>query len=295
MPVSFYILFFSNALLGLLFFLGVDFLQENSVWIALGLIACIGIPHGAIDHVIFMKNTNRSPLFFYSWYLFLIAVSVFLWMFLPLLSLIVFLLISAYHFGQSQLDRYEIVAKSDRRKLNFFWGMFVLSAFILLNLSEIKLLITKYNEFSHFLGLFNYSLFLVLSIISFLLLVFYGAMYKKEVSLKREIMVLLLIMITFYIQPLLLGFALFFVLIHSIEVMSFEYDFLFKLYRNYNIKRFLKAVMPFTLISIIGTLFFYFLSEMSWIEASFPFLLLVVVSSLTLPHAFVMEIFYSKK
>ena len=56
-------------------------------------ILLFGIPHGAIDHIIFFKKRNITQLKFYLIYLGLIIGFVLMWHIAPVLSLVLFLLI----------------------------------------------------------------------------------------------------------------------------------------------------------------------------------------------------------
>ena len=69
---------------------------ENQLIYSSILILLLGIPHGAIDHVLFFKKRKMSQLKFYSIYLGLSFLFVILWHILPVTSLILFLLISAF-------------------------------------------------------------------------------------------------------------------------------------------------------------------------------------------------------
>ena len=75
---------------------------ENQLIYSSIFILLLGIPHGAIDHVLFFKKRKMSQTKFYSIYLGLSFLFVILWHILPVISLILFLLISAFHFGESQ-------------------------------------------------------------------------------------------------------------------------------------------------------------------------------------------------
>lgn len=73
------------------------------------LLLASGIPHGALDHLIEQQrsihsNQPFSMLFFMVKYLLLIAVYGLGWLVSPVLSLVVFLVISAWHFGETDLD-----------------------------------------------------------------------------------------------------------------------------------------------------------------------------------------------
>ena len=86
--------------------------------ITIALITFLGIPHGAIDHIIYYQICRQNPssrvnaqgsdrsieigkrLGFYWNYLLIMKVWAFSWYFCPTVTLVVFLAISAYHFGE---------------------------------------------------------------------------------------------------------------------------------------------------------------------------------------------------
>ncbi|MBC8153781.1 MAG: Brp/Blh family beta-carotene 15,15'-dioxygenase [Bacteroidetes bacterium] len=99
-----------------------------------GLLLIAGIPHGALDHLIEQERSIRqgkpfSLPFFILKYLLLIAAYGVGWLFFPVLSLVVFLLISAWHFGETDLEHAPGTALWSLAR--FASGSFVL-AFILL-------------------------------------------------------------------------------------------------------------------------------------------------------------------
>ncbi len=74
-----------------------------------GLLLVAGIPHGALDHLIERERSTRqnqpfSMRVFIAKYLLMIAVYGVGWLFFPVLSLVLFLLISAWHFGETDLE-----------------------------------------------------------------------------------------------------------------------------------------------------------------------------------------------
>jgi Brp/Blh family beta-carotene 15,15'-monooxygenase len=96
----------SFKILGLLICLGFSFFNQDSHWIEMSLFALIllvvGIPHGAIDHLISNPVFEiRSFKFFLMKYISLIGLYLIVWYFFPLLALLAFLVMSAYHFGQT--------------------------------------------------------------------------------------------------------------------------------------------------------------------------------------------------
>lgn len=294
MSITFYILLFSN----LIFFIASQFFPdlflEYQTPAALLLIAFIGIPHGAVDHLLFLKKTNRNKTYFYSFYIALLTLYGISWIYFPMISLSLFLILSAYHFGQSQFEKYDVHALT-KKIIGFIWGVIVLSGLVVFNFNEIQIVLTDYDELNAFVNLFNLEYFKIICLISTIIFLAIGLVNLRFKSLVKELIYISLIGVTFLIQPLLLGFALFFIFNHSYTVMRSEYKFLSKYDTHFNLSKFIKALTPFTLLSILGTSFLYYLSSTGWITMSLPFILLITISSLTFPHAIVMEVFYTKR
>ncbi len=262
------------------------------------LILLLGIPHGAIDHVLFFKKRKMSQLKFYSIYLGLSLLFVILWHILPITSLILFLLISAFHFGESQFaDVY--FKKSLRYLFYFFWGLCLLSTLMFYNVNEL-FEITSYFDDTIILdkiydkekiGIFFYltNAFTIISVVALT--------YLKKIKNERlfsEFFLLLLIHITFYLFPFIIGFTLYFVALHSLKVMNDEFEFLKNEEKNFNFSKFLKLLAPYSFLSIFGTTLLLFLSYFNYIAYSIPFLAIIIISVITLPHAIVMNIFYNE-
>jgi len=294
MSKSFYILLVANLVLIGLLNNDHGALNEHIVYLSFILIAFIGIPHGAIDHILFLTNSTLKPAFFYLSYILLILVFVLLWKFVPLLSFSLFIVVSAYHFGQSQFSKYVKKGLKHIRLVYMSWGLVVLSSFILINLNEIRMSLFEYKDMQRFELLFNLKLFSSILVISSGILAYFFFSNRRIVKTGNEITYLALIILTFLLHPLLLGFALFFVISHSFEVMHVEFSFLRKSNSTLKLTKFIKLLLPLTLISLLGIILVYVLSLYSIIDISLPLLLLIVVSSLTIPHSFVMESFYKK-
>ena len=75
--------------------------------------------------------------------------------------------------------------------------------------------------------------------------------------------------------------------------MNDEFEFL-KRKKKLLISKFLKLLAPYSLLSIFGTTLLLFLSYFNYITYSIPFLAIIIISVITLPHAIVMNIFYNE-
>jgi Brp/Blh family beta-carotene 15,15'-monooxygenase len=109
---------------------------ENQLIYSSLFILLIGIPHGAIDHILLFRKREMSQITFYGIYLGLIIGFVVLWHITPVISLLFFLLISAFHFGESQFSDISF-NKILRYTFYFFWGLCLLSSLMFYNVDEL--------------------------------------------------------------------------------------------------------------------------------------------------------------
>ena len=261
-------------------------------------ILAFGIPHGAIDHILFFKKKTTTQLKFYSVYLGLILAFLVCWLYLPMWSFMLFLFISAFHFGESQLEDISIKRSLFSLSLYSVWGLTLLTNLIYYNINELSELTAFFNDTETFNLLYeskyiNY-IFITLNSSIFIFLSF--LLYSKTIKYNRffsEIFLIALIHLTFYLFPFIIGFSLYFVVLHSLKVMSQEFHFFKKENQNFNLIHFLKLLSPYSSLSIFFTVIILWLSHIEFIPLSMPLTSLIIISAITLPHAIVMHIFYN--
>lgn len=293
------IFFFISCLLLLLpfvFYSG-EISISNQLLFTIPFLLIFGIPHGAIDNVLYLRNKKIKNAHFIAIYLVIIASNISIWIFSPTLAYIVFLFLSAYHFGQSQFTHYFEEQLLSHRALYLFWGISILSGMLYFNMDEIHSIMLDYKEFAVFSPLHRQNdtlyLFLASTFITLSFIIYLTA--KKNLSIGNmlmELLVISLILIGFYLLPFLIGFSLYFIVLHSIKVLKEEYHFLYSKKEVRSIQHFLKLVAPFTLLSIFGIIFLFSLIYLDILPFSYGYSLLIVISSITLPHVFVMDAFY---
>ena len=291
--VCLYALFFIYEAIG-----GVQI--ENQIIYCSMLIIAFGIPHGALDHILFFKKKHTSQIKFYSIYLGLVLSFVLLWFYNPTLSLALFLFISAFHFGESQFEDLEVKKYSHSLLLYLVWGLSLLINLIFYNVNELNDLTTFFEDTESFYYLYNHEFvsygFIAFNLVTVCML--FNLLHMNIISWNKlfsEIFLFGLIHLTFYLFPFIIGFTLYFVVLHSIRVMKYEYDFFKKESDNFNLIIFLKLVTPYTLLSLFFTGLLFVFSYYEIISISIPLLSLIIISAITLPHAIVMHIFYQFK
>ena len=109
-----------------------------------------------------------------------------------------------------------------------------------------------------------------------------------------ELFLMGLIHLTFFLFPFIIGFTMYFVVLHSIRVMSHEFQFLKNEETVFSGLDFVKLLMPYSLLSVFFTVITLWLSYVGVIPLSIPLLALIIISAITLPHAIVMHLFYKQ-
>jgi Brp/Blh family beta-carotene 15,15'-monooxygenase len=270
--------------LGISYFL---FFEGNELyqWICFGaILISIGIPHGAIDHLLLSPNINRTNLVrFILKYLAIIIGYLAIWFLIPILALIAFIFMSAYHFGQShfikqplkKLEGLTFISLGSFFLSTILWGDFDYTSSILANITGVTQLKTYGN------GIISFTFILS----TFLILINFGL---KSIWLLVEIS---LLGVFLYHLPLLLGFIIYFGFWHSLPSMNEEFEALKGYLETQKIKSFIKKLLPFTLMSLAGIslilILFYKMLEADQLTLLF----FILVSLISAPHIWYMNIF----
>ncbi|HKL02394.1 MAG TPA: Brp/Blh family beta-carotene 15,15'-dioxygenase [Cryomorphaceae bacterium] len=263
-------------------------------------IALLGIPHGAIDHIIYLEGNGSNPFKFYSFYFGLMTVYAIAWIFFPMWSMLGFLALSAYHFGQSQFT--ELAAIPERKKIILYisWGTSILAGLIYFNRIEIADLTVAIPDLAAVSVAFeNVALYQTITISAAILTcaILVDSFRKDQITSQRfamELYTFAFIHFVFYALPLVVGFTLYFVFLHSSKVLIEEFAYLRKMRVDFSLKKFVRLLLPYTLVSLIGSGLLLAISMVGAINISAVLLSFILISVLTLPHSVVMENFYSK-
>ena len=267
--------------------------------IAISAILFLGIPHGAIDNILFLEKSRMKTALFYGWYLGAIAINVGFWLFFPLPSFIFFILLSAYHFGQSQFGQILNTGLSKKITLYISWGLSVILGLVYFNLPELQNTIASIEELHTFKAFFTKAVIsnlLGVSIIIFFAVAGYS-LYKKKLKVEHlalETLILGLVFLSASLFSFMIAFMLFFVTIHSYKVLQEEFRHFYKIFTLQSFAGFVRKLLPLSILSFVGIGLIFFLIQQGWLTISYPFIMLIIISSITLPHVFVMEKFYSK-
>ena len=285
-------------LLASIFTLNNDVDISHQIIGSLFLITLFGIPHGAIDNIILKSEVKISNLKFYTLYVSCIIIYIITWFISPIISFYIFLLISSYHFGESQLANYKI-SNSNKKIVYLLWGISLMSTLFYYNEVELINLFSSFNDTEILNSLFYFNFFkitfYVSNVLTFLSLLF--LLFKNQIKksvFKSELFQLFLLHFTFYLFPVIISFTLYFVFLHSLKVLSQEFNYLNILYKKLSVSKFIIMLTPHTLLSLAFLSFFIYLSQNNIINISILLLTIIGISVITLPHSIVMTKFYEK-
>lgn len=239
----------------------------------------IGLSHGAVDHLTTKVNTNKLQFVKYIVaYLLKGLMLGLLWIVWPDMALLIFVLYSAWHFGQADFVEWKISSSTN----SFFWGLLVLFLIIFFHLNETVLVLSSINNLKIVSVISSLSETYVLVIkASMVLISFFLAFYYK--SIKMLITIFYILASAFL--PLLVSFGVYFVLQHSIHGWT-------HLRSNLKIKSYslwLKS-LPFSIGGALLIIFFTLIFSQKYLGVFF-----IILSCISIPHILSMDNFYRNR
>jgi Brp/Blh family beta-carotene 15,15'-monooxygenase len=291
---------YSNISIVVSFFgLWIDSFFSHQVQIIIGflLIFSFGILHGAND-LLLIENIKgeKYPLPFFKivgYYVLVVLVGALLFYLIPWLALVLFLIVSAYHFGEQQWQSLNQKASKWFSVLfQFIYGTTILFLLFAFHLPEVQKIIFQITQISidTLYVLTALKIIVGIFILSGLYLYWKFEIVRKQ--LLTETLYLLLFIIIFKSSSLIWAFALYFVLWHSIPSIIDQTKFL---YGNCSFTLFVtycKSALLYWGISILGisVLYFVFRQEQLFNALFFSFL-----AAITFPHVLVITRMFSGK
>ena len=264
--------------------------------ISLVAILFFGIPHGAIDHKIHLKFSKKSNVRKFILIYVLVGLGFLLWwVLMPMKALLIFIILSAYHFGQELIE--DIAETPKNPILNLIWGVIVLVSPIIFKFNELLPTINFIGSQSIFNISRDFQIITVLVIhlvgyAHLVYLLFKGIIHK--IAVIRLIIFSIYLLLSYFLLPFIVAFALYFVLFHSINAMRHQFFWMRDRSTDYTFIIFLKDLSPFTILTIVGMSgLIYFLKPDDW--SVFFTYFFVFISLLTLPHAMLFDELYVSK
>jgi Brp/Blh family beta-carotene 15,15'-monooxygenase len=272
-----------------------DLLLQIQYPLLAGLVLLIGLPHGATDFLLFRRlngpKLSRKQVFrFFLFYILAVFGYLAVWLFFPMIALASFLLISAYHFGQSNWQALP-VPYSLRPVLNIAFGAFAIGGAVLWHWDEgcpiVRQMIGDFPVWSNTLMANIQWLILLLNVVMLFGLRLNGHIDRS--ILFSEVLKLTTLSFMFYFTPLLVGFTLYFTLWHSLSSLLDQVAFFRHQWPSFTLSNYYCQAAPYTLLAVFGLIGLVFGQSILFPQASILSLFLILIACVTLPHIVLVE------
>ena len=270
--------------------------------ICLLLILTIGVSHGSLDHVKGKKlfnilNIKKISIFYFSYVLIAISVII-IWLIIPSISLVIFLLVAAFHFGKED-TQFLINENSYFNQLLFFLkGLLIILAPMFFHFNEtiaiFKFLLVDNEIFYSTLEFIEVNKILPIAIIlSSLSSIF---LFLRKFEINKFIIFLdyfSILVLNYYLTPLV-AFTVYFCFLHSIRhSITLIYEIDKNDFKN-GLKVFGQKALPLTILTAIFCLIgLYILKNNYDFNSSILKIIFIGLASLTFPHI-LLEYFLEK-
>lgn len=273
---------------------------ESIQWYLIGfLVLTIGIPHGASDLMIWLSFRDHPAskghiIGFLLVYLTLVGLFVATWFLFPSLALLVFIIISAYHFGQSNFAEYPFKWDQLKPLVYVAWGLSVIAFPIVFDLHAadpvLQVLLGSTESIRPFLndfGILISSVSLILSLFLFIISVQVNPVDKVWECLKVLILVFL-----FWAGGLWLSFIWYFTIWHSWGSVLDQLQYFRGSTQRFSQKQLIAGILPISLGALILMLWFMFFSGNLELNSQALAHFFMILAALTLPHMILMDRLY---
>ena len=266
-----------------------EFLDRKEIIVPFQTVLCfffisvIGISHGALDHI---KGFNLMKIYkiqnkflFFPIYIIISLLIIFLWMLVPFLTLLSFLIVASYHFGKEDCSVGNFIKIRFENLLYFLKGSLVIIAPLTFHTNEtleifqiLNVNIIPPNEN------FLYGLILI-SLIANIIIIYNSN--NTGFFLADWLTVLSL---NIFLSPLV-AFTIYFCFLHSVR---HSLSLIYEIDRNEfkeGLNKFIKKALPLTLITaMLFLLSIYILTNYYVLDDAILKVIFIGLASLTFPH-----------
>ncbi|MFD2550751.1 Brp/Blh family beta-carotene 15,15'-dioxygenase [Bizionia sediminis] len=260
------------------------------------LIFSFGMLHGSNDmlliDVISNKKRTQSFLKVIAIYIATVLAAATLFIFIPALALVLFILFSAYHFGEQHWESKSLnVLKWHKQLFYFIYGLFVLFLLFVLNSLEVIQIIKSISN----IVIGTNAILIAFCIIAAALLGISLYLTAHSVTFKlvvlKEFFYLVVFAIVFKVSTLIWGFALYFIIWHSFPSLYEQIHFIYGRFTKKTIIAYIKKALPYWLVSIVALFSLIYIFG----DTTIPYgIIFAFIAAVTFPHALVIKKMFEK-
>lgn len=252
------------------------------------LILTIGVGHGANDLKIYFNTkilSFRKKITFLSIYSLIVLSGFGLFFIAPEVILTLFIVISGYHFGQEHFEKYDLESTWYYKVFIGAYGLSIILTLLFIHLQESLLII---NDLLNSELVYEMLLYPLIASLTIMLLSFLKVAHKFTwPEVLKECFYLLLIYTLFSASSLVWGFAIYFILWHSIPSIYSQISYLQGAVNKKSIKKYILDSLLYWIAALVFlAVLYYFLSDYTNLFLS---TIIAFLGGITFPHVFVMN------
>ena len=271
-----------------LFWVSIQFGEVVEDFIAYILVISVGILHGANDLLILSTKEQKDKKLIKNLFIYIsiIILCVVIYLFSSFVAIVLFVVLSAYHFGEEHLSHKINVNFVFNTVYFLSYGLFIFALLFYQSMSDVDVIMTELT------GLTFSKIQIEITLIVSAIFLSTGSVYlilmkrNESVLFLREFLYLVLLFFVFNTSSLILGFAIYFILWHSIPSIIHQIEFISGSLNKRNVIAYVKKALIYWVISIVGLLVLYQLLPEIKLLATVVFVILFAV---TAPHTWVMH------
>ena len=260
------------------------------------LILSFGVLHGANDLVLIDQLKSNKKLDFVKIigiYVSIVGISVLLFTNIPIVALLLFILVSSYHFGEQHWNEIIKTNKSFITPIfQFNYGLLILVILFYFNSKEVIEIIFEITKYTLSTEFIETALLITLSLFVFLSIRLYQISTEFKNNLIEQLFYLVVLAIVFKASSLIWGFTIYFIFWHSIPSLNDQLIFLYGSSTWADFKKYFKTAFIYWFISLIGVFGLYYIAKDMVV---FDALFFAFLASITFPHFIVILNMYQKK
>lgn len=267
------------------------FNSEIQTYLAYILILTFGVLHGSNDLTVIGYSSKRYGVNMHfkrvlAFYILTVLIVLVIFFIFPPLALLLFVLLSGYHFGEQHFKKLVKRQTFKIRLLYFFYGLTILFMIFYFNINKVKLIFFDLTMLKFGDSFFGWILFGVSILFSSFLIYL---TLKKEIKINfiEELFYILALMIVFVTADLLWGFCIYFILWHSLPSLIDQIEVLYGKASKEEFLKYVRSSWIYWLVSLIGlcTLYIIFNDDTAYLTS----ILIYFLAAITFPHVIVMS------
>ena len=271
-----------------LFWVSIQFGEVVEDFIAYIMVISVGILHGANDLLILSTKEQKDKKLIKNLFIYIsiIILCVVIYLFSSFVAIVLFVVLSAYHFGEEHLSHKINVNFVFNTVYFLSYGLFIFALLFYQSMSDVDVIMTELT--GRTFSKIQIEITLIVSAIFLSTGSVYLILTKRNDSMLflREFLYLVLLFLVFNTSSLILGFAIYFILWHSIPSIIHQIEFISGSLNKRNVIAYVKKALIYWVISIVGLLVLYQLLPEIKLLATVVFVILFAV---TAPHTWVMH------